>query len=91
MDGALHAVGIGIADQIVEFLLGEHAETPGIGCICVRLGQICGSGTQSAVTQHFQRADPEKIRSGTGAISAFCKFCQCFSICEIGLFIDPDG
>ncbi len=49
----LHAVGVGVDDHVVQLLLGEDGDSPGVPLVRVRLGQIRRSRPQGAVTDNL--------------------------------------
>ena len=91
MDRHLHAHGIGKADHLVKGLLGEHRQAASSGIIRIRSGQKGRSGSQSAVTQHFQRACSEQFRSHAGILSRGSKILQILHVGKIALLIHTDS
>ena len=61
----LQALFVGIADEGVKSLRGEHAQPAGGRIVRIRAAEVGRPGTQRAVSQHFQRSYAEHIRTAS--------------------------
>ena len=88
VDGHLHAVGMGRADQLVELRPGKDGEAPCAGFVGVGTAEEGGPCTQCAVAQELQRSHREPVG---GRMVGADEFHQVGDGGKITLLPDPDG